>query len=355
MSFEQPLVILWIGFFVIALYLWGRYTRAAPGVIGLNIEHRLKDLRWTWRRATIWIPHLLGGLGIATLAIAAARPYDELAVDYVDVEGVVIQLVIDRSGSMLHDDYQLNGQRVSRLGAVVDAASRFVIGDEALGWRTQDMIGLVVFARFAEQACPLTLDHEQVVARLEQLTVARDFREDGTAIGDGLSLAIAGLESLRASLTSESTEADLSRVVILLTDGQDNASEIDIPTAIDLAVHYGVRVYVLGLESEFATSAAAQQRLQAERERLAAMAVATGGQFYVVGGSESLRQVYAEINELERRTLGNQPLRVKRHWAVSWFEIGRWTVPPLALVGLLCLTLAALLRRSIYLQPVGGQ
>lgn len=355
MMFEQPQALAWMSLFLIVLYSWIRYTRGPRGATYFNVEYRLDHLRWTWRRSTVMIPQVLGGVGVALLALAVARPYDWQAVDRVDVDGIAIALVIDRSGSMLNDDYQIDGQRVSRLQAVVDAASDFVVGDDQLGWRTDDMIGLITFARFADRVCPLTLDHEQIVARLEQLNVARDFREDGTAIGDGLSLAIADLESLRASLGSVGWQQDLARVVVLLTDGQDNASQIDIVTAQDLAVHYGVRVYVIGLEPEFATSAAAQERLQVERQRLTAMADATGGKFYAVGDGETLHQVYQGIHELERRTLGQRPLQVKRHWAVSWFEVGSWNVPPMTLLALLCLVVASLLRRTVYLQPLGRQ
>jgi Ca-activated chloride channel homolog len=354
MMFERPWALVWIGIALLILCVWSRYAREPRSRVQLNIEHRLDHVAWTWRRSTVLFAPILQWFGIALLVLAAARPFDWLAIDRVDVEGIAINLVIDRSGSMLHDDYQIDCRRVSRLHAVAQAASEFIVGDESLGSRANDMIGLITFARFADRACPLTLDHEQVIARLERLTVARDFREDGTAIGDGLSLAIADLESLRASLRSDEWQPDLTRIVVLLTDGQDNASQIDIPTAIELAVHYGVRVYVLGLEPEFSSSAAARERLQIERQRLSAMANATGGQFFAVGDSESLREVYQAIHDLERRPLGQQPLRVKRHWAVSWFEIATWNIPPIMVVALVCLVTAGLLRRTACLQPLGG-
>lgn len=352
MTLEQPLILLGIGIGFVAVWVWSRITGGAGDAVDLNVEHRIVQLRWTWRRATIMVPPILRWTGVALLVLAAARPYDWRAVGMADVEGVAIQLVIDRSGSMLSDDYFIGSQRVSRLQAAVTAASDFIIGGEEVGSRANDMIGLVAFARFVDRACPLTLDHEQIVARLEQLRVAQDYRDDGTAIGDAVSFAVAELQSLQSSLPSDASDQDLARVVVLLTDGQENAGEIGLATAMELAALYGVRVYVIGLEPEFASAAATSERLQAERSQLGQWASATGGKLYAAGDSQTLAGVYQEINDLERRGVGQQPLRVRRHWAVAWFEIGRWQIPPLILLALLCLLIEGVLRRTVYLQPL---
>ncbi|WP_161604539.1 VWA domain-containing protein [Roseiconus nitratireducens] len=354
MTLDSPGRFVCAAILVVAAYALFKFARVNQNLVTMNLSSRIDRTSLTWRTATAFLPEALRILGLTLLVLTIGQPYDRLAVTPVDVRGIAIELVMDRSGSMLQDDYRLNDERVPRLRAVVDAASQFVVARQTNSRPdAHDMIGLVVFAKEADAVCPLTLDHEQLIARMEQLTVARDFREDGTAIGDGLALGIAELESLRRSLPDNGQQQDLSRVVVLLTDGQNNSGNIPPAEAAGLAAHFGVRVYVIGLEPDASTSSVARQRLQRERQRLTRMAVQTGGRFFAVGDTEGLQHVYAEINQLEQRLVGTRPVLAKRYWAVDSFVLDGWRVPALVVVALIVFVTESVLRRTIYLGPEG--
>jgi Ca-activated chloride channel family protein len=275
-------------------------------------------------------------------------PSDWKGSNWVDSEGVAIELVVDRSGSMLADDFMLDGRRVTRLRAVCEAAGQFVVGDGKAIARGGDSIGLVTFAAQSLVACPLTIDHEAIVARLEETEAAKDYREDGTAIGDAWALAVAELRSLEQSLPGKSGGQGLTKVAVLLTDGQNNAGRLTPARAADLANHYGVRTYMIGLDTGDVAESA-RERVAKESERLASLCAATGGRMYTVSDMRSLRRVYAEIDSLERSTTGRQRVTAPRHWAVESFELGPFGVPPLALIALVFLSLEAALAWTLFL------
>jgi Ca-activated chloride channel family protein len=279
---------------------------------------------------------------------AATGPSDWHASKWVDSEGVAIELVVDRSGSMLADDFTLDGRRVTRLEAVCEAAGRFIVGDSESRARGADSIGLVTFAAEPEVACPLTIDHEAVVARLEQTQAAKDYREDGTAIGDAWALAVAELRSLEQSLSGKNGDQRLTKVAVLLTDGQQNAGRLVPARAAALAKHFGVRTYMIGLEPKDLAEVA-RERVAKETERLASFCVATGGRLYTVSDMRSLRRVYAEIDSLERSKTARERVTVERHWAVDGFELGPFGVPALALIALALLSLETILAWTIFL------
>jgi Ca-activated chloride channel family protein len=249
---------------------------------------------------------------------------------------------------MLADDFTLDGRRVTRLEAVCEAAGQFIVGDSESRARGADSIGLVTFAAEPEVACPLTIDHEAVVARLEQTRAAKDYREDGTAIGDAWALAVAELRSLEQSLPRKNGDQRLTKVAVLLTDGQNNAGRLTPAQAAALAQHYGARTYLIGLEPGYLAEAA-RQRVTKETERLASLCAATGGRLYTVSDMRSLRKVYAEIDSLERSQIARQRLTVERHWAVDGFELGPFGVPPLALIALALFSLETVLAWTLFL------
>lgn len=323
--------------------VWAKTRQQLPH---LNVSYRAPQIRATWRTGLAWLPTALRLLGTALLIFAAARPYDWADAQWIDGRGVAIELIVDRSGSMRRDDYQIDDQRVTRLQAVADAAASFVIGDKSQNQRHQDMIGLVSFARQAETVCPLTLDHEQIVARLEALSTAVDYREDGTAIGDAIGVAVAELQSLQASLL-QTSDQPLSQVIVLLTDGQQNAGQLSPEQATRLAKHYGIVLHAISLDPDIGSNPATRQRLQEENERLEKIAAATGGKFFSVTDTHSLRQVYQVIDALERRPLPPRQLLAQREYAVAWFPLGPITIPPLVLIGLVMLLGDWLLRNSI--------
>jgi Ca-activated chloride channel family protein len=318
--------------------------------VPVNVAYRAASLSLTWRLALRWLVPAFRVLGLIALALAAAGPFDWQSSQWVDTEGIAIELVVDRSGSMLADDYTLDGRRISRLEAVREAAGQLIVGDSESRARSADSIGLVTFAAEPEVACPLTIDQEAVVAQLERTGAAADYREDGTAIGDAWALSVAELRALEQSLQRDDAERTLTKVAVLLTDGQHNAGRLAPGQAAELARRFGVRTYVIGLEPRDLGSEAARQRVSAERERLRSLSAATGGQLYTVSDMRSLRNVYAEIDALERTKIAQQRLITRRHWAVDYFEIGPFAVPPLALIALALLALESILAWTLFLE-----
>jgi Ca-activated chloride channel family protein len=347
MTFERPDVYLLALLLAVPALQWHRRRRRRRAGMPLNVGNRVHELGQTWRQSTRWIVAATRLTGITALIVALASPFDWHASRPVDVEGIAIELVLDRSGSMLEDDYRWGGARVMRLDAVRSAASEFILRQPSSPHRN-DLVGLTTFARDATVDCPLTLDHEQLIARLWRVGAAADYREDGTAIGDGLGVGVAELQSLDRSLHQRDPDSPLTRVVVLLTDGQQNAGELSPERAAALARHYGIRVYVITLEPSAATSNATATRLARERERLRQLAESTGGKLFTVADSSSLRDAYATVDALEMTVLKGRTVASRRYWAVEPFRWGPFALPPLALVALITLAAEFTLSRTLY-------
>ena len=322
----------------------------------------------TWRTRWRWFAPLLRLQAWGLIVLCAAGPFALQTRETIPLQSLAIELVIDRSGSMRADDYQVDGQRVTRLQAVQAAASRFLLAAIPEELLSADLVGLITFAANAEVSCPLTIDHEAVVAELERTGTAVDYREDGTAIGDALALAVAELQSLEDSL-AETDRSDsaaefeqpqkyranverekLSKVAILLTDGQHNAGRLTPAQAARMAEHYAVRIYVIGLENDVAESDAARARLVQEQEQLKELATRTGGSYFTASDHRGLMQMYAAIGQLERLLLLQRYWKTPHHWAVAWFEIGPFVLPPLAVLAFLALVLEVILSNTIFME-----
>ncbi|MFO0839631.1 MAG: VWA domain-containing protein [Phycisphaerae bacterium] len=239
---------------------------------------------------------------LAALIVAAARPMrpDESTAVY--AEGIAIQMVVDISGSMRDSDLSPPGRNDSRLDVVKSVFRRFVTGDGKLQGRPNDLIGMIRFARYADSVCPLTLDHEVLLDSLAATEVVPPPQpgrenEDGTAIGDGLALAVERLHDLQRSSGSGEQIKIKSRIVILLTDGENNYGVIAPQQAGDLAARYGIKVYTI------AAGTGRNQgivRLPVDDTDLRKIAETTGGKHYRAQDPQALNDVYAEIDRLER-------------------------------------------------------
>lgn len=238
---------------------------------------------------TLWsrLRHGLVGLrvlGIGCLIVAMARPQAGKEVVDLSAEGVDILLVLDVSGSMEVKDLG----PTSRLTVAKEVVADFIAG------RQTDRIGMVVFAAEAYTQCPLTLDYDVVLSFLDDIRIA-DKSWDGTAIGMAL---VTACNRLRDS------EAE-SKVVILLTDGVNNAGEIDPATAAEVAAAMGARVYAIGVGSG---AGALGSLLRGRRNRgaefdeatLMQIAATTGGKYYHATSREKLEAIYEEIGRLEQ-------------------------------------------------------
>ena len=233
-----------------------------------------------------WLPGALrlGALALGILALA--RPQVRDVVHERFAEGIDIMLVLDLSTSMKAEDFRPN-----RFEAAKDVAARFVDG------RVSDRIGLIVFAAQAYTQAPLTLDYDFLKEMLR--SVQMGLIEDGTAIGTALATATARLEDSDAE----------SRVIILLTDGQNNRGEVDPATAADVAEAIGVKIYAIGVGSEgrdaFGRAVPDYMRrllpqtAQIDERMLTSVAERTGGTYFRATDREALARIYDAISELE--------------------------------------------------------
>lgn len=273
----------------------------------------------TWRQRLGWLP--LAGMTAAAscLAVALARPVERRVLPLRE-QGIDIVLAVDTSSSMGIPD-MVPGERVRRMDAARQRAEQFAAA------RGHDRVALVAFARYAELRCPPTLDERALAAFVRTLdTVPEGSALDGTAIGTALAKSV---QVLRASDAR-------SRVVVLLTDGENTVADIEPADGSRLAVDAGVRVHTIGLGNGTPTPFGFQPLDFAE---LRAIADATGGEFFQPRSDADLAAVYARIDELEKVELDDP-----RYRRVDRFE---W---PLA-AGLLLLVVALaadvlLLRRA---------
>ena len=257
----------------------------------------------TLRQRMLFIPPLCLYLALACLIVSLARPQVESTGSREDREGIAIQLLVDISSSMDMDIKTPDGP-MTRMEVAKRVLEEFVVGDgEELTGRPDDTIGIVSFARYSDSVCPMTLGHDALVYMIRELTINDRPNEDGTAYGDATALAAAQLKS------QEDREGTIkSKVILLLTDGENNCGQAMPLQAAAMAKEWGIRIYTISLqEVEKATQVSAKkgtflkpQQMSESDRILEKMAVSTGGVFRTAHDFGSLEAVYEEINELEK-------------------------------------------------------
>lgn len=231
--------------------------------------------------------------GAAFLIIfALARPQSPVEESRIQTEGVDIVLAVDVSTSMLAEDFKIRGKRVNRLEAVKDVVENFIKG------RKNDRIGMVVFAAMAYTVCPITIDYGWLLQNLERVKIG--MVEDGTAIGLGI------LSSLNRLKDSEAK----GKVIILLTDGRNNAGDISPLTAAEAARALGVKIYTIGAGTRgtapypakdfFGNTVYKPVKVDIDEDTLMKIASETGAKYFRATDTGSLEKIYDEINKLEK-------------------------------------------------------
>ncbi|MCB1124924.1 MAG: VWA domain-containing protein [Verrucomicrobiae bacterium] len=231
-------------------------------------------------------------LALAALIIGLARPQLGRGTTEVDASGIDILLAIDVSGSMEALDFELNGERANRLEVVKQVVKQFV--DE----RPNDRIGIVAFAGRPYLVSPLTLDHEWLVKRLESVKIGQV--EDGTAIGSAIVSASNHVRDLPAK----------SRIIILMTDGQNNAGKVPPLTAAEAAHALGIKVYTIGVGTRgqapipvtdaFGRTRYRMMEVDIDEDTLKQIAERTGGRYFRADSTDTLRKIYDEIDRMEK-------------------------------------------------------
>jgi Ca-activated chloride channel family protein len=284
--FDYPWVLLLLG--VLPIWFWRvlRNHKKQQTALLLPATAHLYTMR-TWRIRLRNTPLFLRMLAMAALVIALARPARYENLEITEGDGIDIMLCLDVSGSMLARDFTPD-----RLQAALTVARSFVEK------RKGDRIGLVIFAGQSLTLCPLTSDRQAVLQQLG--TVEYGQLADGTAMGTGLASAVDRLRQ------SESP----SRVVILLTDGEETGGFMDPGTARLLAQQYGIRVYTIGVgsigyaempyQSPDGGTILQKEKVSIDEKLLTQIATSTGGQYFRATSTRTLDSVYQAIDKLER-------------------------------------------------------
>lgn len=270
---------------LLPIWWWHRARLRLPTAVVSDAAPFRAAARGRWR---LWIPPVLRSLAFAALVVAAAGPFRRGDRSRVVTDGIGIVLALDVSSSMLAEDFAPD----NRLAVARRQAIAFVRG------RSADRIGLVTFAGEALTLVPVTLDYptlERAIAGLETGNL-----EDGTAIGMGLATAVARLRKVPGK----------DKVVLLLTDGENNRGLIDPRTAAQTAAAFGIRVYTIGIGSEGEARIPTGRGLSGFRyevlpvsideELLTEMATMTGGQYFRARDAQALATIFREIDRLER-------------------------------------------------------
>jgi len=271
----------------------------------------------TWRTRIAWLPDALLALAVVALALALAGPRAGDKNARIRREGIAIMMAVDISGSMRALDLSQKNRELTRLDAIKQVFEQFVLGGGGLDGRADDAIGLVAFAKYAETRSPITLDHSNLVTAARQLDFAAG-DEDGTALGAGLQLAVERLREFDAR----------SKIAILLTDGEGTVHEISEDAAIDDAIKAGIKVYTIGAGTNGSAPVLVdlgdgQRRLihaqvSIDEATLRKIADKTGGQYFRATDNASLRQIYAQIDKLERTALEEERF-TEYHQFYGWF------------------------------------
>ncbi len=287
-DFENIIWIILLVPLILAVYLkW-----QPRGHIKFSSVGNLKKLKASF---SLKVRHILVGLRIIAICLLVAglmRPQKGIEETVIESEGIDIALAIDVSGSMMAEDFTLNGRRMNRLEVVKNVVSDFIKK------RSNDRIGLVVFAGRAYMQCPLTLDYGILLNFLEKIDIG--MIEDGTAVGDGVATALARLKDIQSK----------SKVVILLTDGVNNAGKVDPANSAELARALGVKIYTIGAGSKgkvpfpardfFGNKVYQWAVIDINEESLGSIARITGGKYFRATDTGKLKQIYDEIDKLEK-------------------------------------------------------
>ncbi len=290
MIFKNPIVLVLIPLLLIFLYLIKRNQKKITFLFPSFSFLKLQTV--TWRQKFCFIPGFLRVVSLIFFIIALAGPRSFIEETLVKVEGIDIVLAIDSSGSMAGEDFVFKKKRVNRLSIVKRVVNDFI------EQRKTDQIGLIAFAGEAYTICPLTTDYSWVKENLERVELGQI--KDGTAVGSAIASSLSRLKKSKAK----------SKVIILLTDGVNNAGKVDPREAAKAARAMSIKIYTIGAGTKgyvpfpgkdlFGRSVYQKVLIDIDEDMLKEIAQITGGKYFRAIDTESLQSVYEEIDKLEQ-------------------------------------------------------
>lgn len=337
---------------LLPLIAWRLFAPRRYPAIRFSSLNIAQQLRPTLRQRLTWLPGALTLAAIVFLVLGIARPREGREQTIAESEGIAIEMVVDRSGSMRAMDFQIDGQHVDRLTAIKKVAGEFVTGDKELDGRFSDLVGLITFAGYADGETPPTLDHAFLVAQLNSASIVSTRSEDGTAIGDAISLAVEKLNALDA----RQKEKVKSKVIILLTDGENNAGELEPIQAAELAETMGIKIYTIGVGTKgeapvpvtdvFGRSTVQMMPVNIDEATLEKVASITGGKYFRATDTDSLKAIYGEIDKLEKTSVEAQHFVDYRELAVQSTAADWYSIPPLLFIAFVLLAARLVLQQT---------
>jgi Ca-activated chloride channel family protein len=302
LTFAQPWFLLLL--LAIPLLAWFRGRSGPAAALTFSSTAALRSLgKSSAARAGKFLRALML-LGLAFFAVAMARPQLGKSLTQVEASGIDIVLALDVSGSMLTKDFTIGGEQATRIDAIREVTRKFI---EA---RPNDRIGIIAFAGRPYVVSPMTLDHDWLLKNLERVKIG--LVEDGTAIGSGMSAAANRLNDKRSK----------SRVIVLLTDGENNTGKIPPNTAAEAIKALKIHFYAIGagingiaptpvfnpqngkpVTDMFGNILYQNQRVHFNEAGLKEVAKIADGQFYRATDTKSLEEIFADIDKLEKTTV----------------------------------------------------
>ncbi|MEI2708801.1 MAG: VWA domain-containing protein [Chitinophagaceae bacterium] len=285
-SFAYPWVLPLLLVIPFLIFWYVKKNKYQTSSVGISTTHFLVNTT-NWKTRLRHLPFVLRWLSLAAFIIALARPQQNFTEQITDGEAIDIVLCMDISGSMTERDFQPN-----RLEASKEVAINFV------QQRKGDRIGVVIFTNLSFTLCPITTDHNTVLAQINNIHSGY-LQEEGTAIGSGLATSVDRLKDSKAK----------NKIIVLLTDGVDFGGTIPPDIAKEMAKTYNIKVYTVGVGSnkemdiqvqdEFGTTTQ-RKKMEFNEALLQEIANETGGQYFHATDKENLEKVYASINQLEK-------------------------------------------------------
>ncbi len=310
------------------VFAWLRGRRGGAAAVQFSMTSRMLPFA---RRTAKARGYILAGLmlaGLSLMVIALARPRVILDGGEVKSSGIDIMLVLDVSRSMLAEDFTIGGRRANRVETVKKVTEEFI------SRRKSDRIGIVAFAGRPYLVSPLTLDHDWLIKNLQRIEIG--LVEDGTAIGSAISIAAARLKDTGAK----------TRIMLLLTDGENNAGKIDPKTAAEAAAALGIRIYAIGAGSRGSAPYPFQDAFgrifyrnvpaEFDEKTLQEISALSGGKYFRATDTKSLENIYQTIDKLEKAEIT----------VTTWREVTELYSWPLSF-GLVLLVLRFFLAETI--------
>jgi Ca-activated chloride channel homolog len=328
MTFGHPYFLLLL--LLLPLLAWLKGKRGEPPAFVYSSVQLVRGILNITRARSGGFMSALRWLALALLIVALAQPRFTRSETSVTASGVDIVVALDMSGSMISEDFEVRGQRVSRFNMARAVLEQFIEK------RPNDRIGLVVFGSEPYIATPLTLDHDFLMRHLDRLQIGA-IDENRTAIGSALSTAINRLREVKSK----------SKIVILMTDGQNNAGKIAPLTAAEAAQVLKVKVYTIGVGTRgmapmpvIVAGRRVGERMEPvdiDEETLQKIADLTQGKYYRADNTARFQAIYAEIDKLEKTEKEVKKFAQHR-------ELFAWAITP----GLLLVLLETLLSHTAW-------